>query len=236
MAIAFLPIEIDVQLPDPQIIFDYLEKYQIKTKHTSWRMAPILGRAPSTDWYDSNAYPKIIYNRYNSSITDIPQYANGIDKLMPEIPYMLNQLPFKTLTYALFLEQLEEVTKHNDMQIHDVCDDPSEIAIEHEPRRFNFLLTRHSEKAFFVSESMDAEKIYPIITKEHPCFAFNEQQYLHGADYIGPGKIIIMAGGLLDRKKHKKMIEENLEKFKNHVIRFSDPIIADVKAVGSGIE
>jgi hypothetical protein len=234
MSIAYLPIEIDVRLPDPQIILDYIDAYQLKTKHTTWKIAPILGRVNTENWYEGNAYANVIYNRYNTSIKSKTQYANNIDKLMPEIPYMLSQLPFKQLTFGLLLEQMTEVTKHHDVQAYDIYNDLTEI--EHEPRRFNILMTRHSEKAFYLSESLESENVYPIITKENPCFAFNERHYLHGSDYIGPNKVMIMAGGIIDKKKFKDMIDRNLKKFKDQVIIFPDRSPNSVIRIGSGIE
>jgi hypothetical protein len=145
-------------------------------------------------------------------------------------------LPFKKLTFGLLLEQLTEVTPHHDLQEKDIYSDLTEISSEFEPRRFNVLLTMHSKKAFYVCQTADSEKVYPNITKENPCFAFNEFQCLHGSDYIGPGKVMLMAGGLLDREKHKSMIERNLLKFKDHVITFSNQSNIKINRTGTGIE
>ncbi len=218
------------------MLLNYIEQYQLKIKHTTWKIAPVLGRVSPDLWNDPNTYSNVVYNRYNSLI-DVPmQYANNIDSIMPEIPYMLNQLPFTQLTFGFLLEQLQEVTKHHDVQKYDVYNDLNEISIENEPRRFNILLNRHSEPAFYVSETLDTEKVYPNITKETPCFAFNERQYLHGSDYIGSGKVMLIAGGLIDKEKFKDTISKNLERFKDQTIIFSDTNYQILNPIGSGIE
>lgn len=236
MTIAFLPIDIEVTLPDEGKVHDYINKYQIKTKHSTWKVAPLIGRIKPEDWYkDKKVYIDATYKRMDLTVQEPPQYANNVDQLIPELAAMLQKLPYKLLTFAILLEQVEEVTQHVDAQKKDVITDPTEVSLSLEPRRYNFLLTRHSEQSFYVCEKYNSEKVYPIISKENPCFAFCEKYHLHGADYIGPGKVMILTGGILDREKHKETLARSLEKFKDQAIIFPDPV-DEIEIIGSGIE
>jgi hypothetical protein len=228
MAIAYLPIDIDVQLPDEKTLINYCEEFKITRFETEvdgvryWDIAPVVARIPSEDWYDRNKLKDVIYNRYNPGLG--PQiWANNIDKIMPEVPYMLNQLPFKELTGVSFMLQTEYVPHHLDPHEGDVYIDPSEITIDIEPHRYNIQMTQYGKPAFFVSSSANGEKIYPNITKEQPCFAFCERYHWHGSEYVGPNKIQLSVFGILDREKHKEMIRKNLEKYRDRAIIFPDP-------------
>jgi hypothetical protein len=161
MAIAFAPIDIDVKLPDEKILLEYIEKY--KVVGSTWDIGPVLSRMQDNEWRDMHTALSALYNRYNTG-NDTYRYANGIDSLMPEIPYMLNQLPFKKLTVVVLFKQTAQVNHHYDPHTDDVYEDHSEIEIELEPRRYNILLTKHNTSSFFVSDNTD-KKIHPVLTK-----------------------------------------------------------------------
>jgi hypothetical protein len=148
--------------------------------------------------------------------------VNNIDKEFPEIPYMLAQLPFKELTVVVMLEQKEQVDYHTDGYNNDyIFNDPSELAFELEPKRYNILLTKHDyQECFFIADQPGGKKVYPDITKERPCHVIADRYYAHGANYRGPGKIMIaVIGGILDRDKHLELINKN----KQDAIIFPDP-------------
>jgi hypothetical protein len=69
----------------------------------------------------------------------------------------------------------------------------------------------------------ESDKVFPNLTRERPAFAFCERYHFHGADYIGPGKVLLTVFGILDREKHKQMIAKNLEKYRDEAIIFDDP-------------
>jgi hypothetical protein len=225
MAIAYLPIDIDVRLPDEKVLLDYCYEHRV-TKNPSptstWHIGPVMARMNSSDWYDEAKLYNALLNRYNPNLGEC-QYANNIDKLMPEIPYLLEQLPFKELTMVALFLQIQEVGKHFDPYSEDIYVDPTEVSIDKEPHRYNILLTQHSKPSFYLSDTMDSDKIFPNITKERPAFAFCERYHYHGADYIGPGKVLLTVFGILDREKHKATIEKNLLKYKDEAIIFPDP-------------
>lgn len=227
MTIAYLPIDIDVQLPNEQKLIDFCNETKIPDITDSdvnqikfWDKVPVVGRIDNDqDWYDLDKMRHALFNRYTPGLGNC-RYANGIDQLFPEIPYMLNQLPFKELSMVTMLVQRMTVETHIDSQVYDIITDPSEIAIEMEPRRYNILMTKHHYKSFYVRETQHSEKIYPSITADSPCHAICESHHWHGADYDGPDKIMLCVFGILDRPKHLKMIQENLERHKERAIVF----------------
>lgn len=227
MTIAYVPIDIDVQLPDEQSLIDFCQQTKIPDITDSnvnqikfWDKVPVIGRLEKNkDWYDMDKMRHALFNRYTPGLGEC-KYANDIDKTFPEIPYMLNQLPFKELSMVTMLVQREEVQTHIDSQVYDIITDPTEIAIEMEPRRYNILMTKHHYKSFFVRETQDSEKLYPTFTPQLPCHAICESNHWHGADWDGPDKIMLCVFGILDRPKHLQMIKDNLEKHKDKAIVF----------------
>lgn len=222
MAIAFLPIDIEIALPDEQKLIDFCRATKIQditdtdvNNIEHWDKVPVMGRLSTEQWYNIDDLRHALFNRYTPGLGQC-RYANNIDKLFPEIPFMLDQLPFKELSIVTMLVQKQDVPHHTDNQAYDVIIDPSEISIDVEPRRYNILLTKHHYKSFFVSKDKDSEKMYPSISQERPCHAICEQYHWHGADYAGPDKIMLCVFGILDREKHKQMIETNLNKYKDN--------------------
>lgn len=232
MAIAYAPLDIDVRLPDEKVLIEYCNQYFVNQEsdekdfpdtYNNLYSVPVYARGTTKDWYDPSTAQQGYINRYNH--TGVPgNYANGIDKLMPEIPYILSQLPYKELTVAMFFVQKAFVRPHYDTELDEQYDDLSEILIENEPHRINVLLTNHGTRSFFVSEFSDSQRYFPNITKERPCYAFCERYHYHGADYVAPNKILLTTFGILDREKHRKMINESIQKYPDEIIRFPDPI------------
>jgi len=229
MAIAFLPIDIDVRLPDEKKLLEYCEQHKLPKIKDSvdavsyWDLVPVIGRLSSSQWLDTEYARNVLYNRYNPGLGEC-QYANDIDKVFPEIPYMLEQLPFSELTMVTMMIQKTYVQPHVDPHMGDIVNDPYEISIHNEPHRYNIQLTQHVDNAFFVCETKDSEKIYPKITRERPCFAFCERYHFHGSEYVGENKIQLSVFGIVDRVKHKDMVIRSLIKHRDEVIIFPDPI------------
>jgi hypothetical protein len=228
MTIAFLPIEIDVQLPDEKKLIDFCHAHTIpklipESKNPKfWDIIPVRSRSTEKEWFDTTALKTLMNNRYIPN-SEESRYMFDIDKVFPEIPHMLEQLPFKEFTMVTMLLQTSYVPHHMDPHHDDVIPDLYEISIENEPHRYNIQLTHLNENAFFVSESRNGPKIYPNITKEKPCFAFCERYHWHGSDYIGENKIQLSVFGIVDRLKHKDMIIKNLINNFNEAILFPNP-------------
>lgn len=228
MTIAFLPIDIDVRLPDEDKLLAYCDQYKIPKIKDSvdsveyWDIVPVIARIGNEQWYDTKQLREALYNRYVPNLGKC-QWANDIDKVFPEIPYMLNQLPYSELTMVSMMIQRTYVASHLDPHLGDVIPDPYEISIENEPHRYNIQLTQHNKPAFFLSKEKNGEKVFPNITREQPCFAFCERYHWHGSEYVGENKIQLSVFGIVDRVKHKDMIIKNLLKHYQNSIIFPDP-------------
>ena len=227
MGLAFLPIEIDVQLPDEQKLLEFCEQYKIVISEQDshswwWDVIPVLMRASEDVVYNNpQGLQDLIANRYNAG-QGTPRYLNSIDKVFPEIPYMLNQLPFIEMTAVAIMQQKEPVDYHTDANPFDIDLDPTEVAYDLEPKRYNILLNKHDYKdCFFVSNKNGGPKVYPNIPKERPCHVISDRYYAHGADYKGPNKLMLcVTGAILDRPKHIQMIQDNYNKFKKDAVVF----------------
>ena len=228
MTIAFLPIEIDVQLPNETKLLEFCREFGVPNNSKDgysnwWNVVPVYTRGPTEVWYDFVKSKEMIKYR-NSPGKGPGHWANEINKVFPEIQYMLEQLPFKEMGVVSLLEQQVPVGYHTDNHEWEVNEDPTEVALELEPRRYNILMNKFEYKSFFVAESPGAEKIYPKITKERPCHVICDRYHAHGADYAGPGKIMLgVIGGVLDRPRHLEMIRKNLEKYRDEAVVFDTP-------------
>jgi len=227
MSIAFLPITIDVRLPNEELLLEFCKQYKIRTTakdgHSSWwDFTPVLMRATEEEVYDANKLKDILANRYNAGL-GTPRYLNNIDKLFPEIPYMLEQLPYKELTLVTIMKQMKPVDYHTDTNDFDIHLDPTEVAYELEPKRYNILLNKHEyQDCLFVADQIGGTKIYPRIPKERPCHVIPDRVHAHGADYCGPDKLMLcVIGGILDRELHQTMIQDSLTKYSSEAIIFS---------------
>lgn len=228
MAIAYLPIDIDVQLPDEQNLLDFCYETRITKEKTGsdgmehWWPVPVRGRLRGNEWYDRDKfYQQGICNRLVRGAG--PSYwANDIDKLFPEIPYMFEQLPLEEFNFCVMLIQKEKVNTHQDTQYGDPSVDPRMRRIELEPRRYNILMNKHETPSFYVSETEHSEKIYPRITREQACFSICEEFHWHGADYVVENKVMLCILGVVDEQPHIEMIQRSLKKFRNDAIIFPD--------------
>ena len=222
--IAFLPLALDYKLPDEQKLIDYCKNHHLPTQSTqdggpAWEITPICGNFDPNDWYDPVMNKERWFERYLEKDTPL-QYVNNIDKIFPEIVYMLEQLPYRQLSLACMFNQLIPVTCHTDWFSEDKDTDTEEISIENEPRRFNINLTKHGTTSFYVADSEFGERHYCNITKESPGYALCERYNWHGAEYIGENKILIVTSGLIDREKRDRLINKSLELYRKDLIMF----------------
>lgn len=222
--IAFLPLDLDYQLPDEDAIIHYCKNNHIPQEDTvsyapAWEITPICGRFDPQEWWDP-AVNKIRWTeRYVPDLGPL-QYVNNIDKKFPELIYMLDQLPYRELSVATIFRQKIDVTCHIDWFDTDKDNDLAEMSIENEPRRFNINLSKHDYKSFFVSDSEHGKKHYCNITKEVPGYAITEKYNWHGADYVGEDKLILVTAGLIDRCHRDELVERSIAKFSDSLIKF----------------
>lgn len=227
MAIAYLPIDIDVQLPNEQNLLDFCYETRITKEKTGsdgmqhWWPVPVRGRLRGDEWYDREKFYQGICNRLVKDAG--PSYwANDIDKKFPEIPYMFEQLPLAEFNFCVMLIQKEQVNTHQDTQYADAPVDSSMRRLDLEPRRYNVLMNKHDVSSFYVRETEHSEKVYPNITKKNACFSICEEYHWHGADFVTENKIMLCLLGVVDEQKHKLIIKRSLDKFADQAIIFPD--------------
>lgn len=229
MTIACLPIEIDVSLPDEQLILDYVAQHQFPSmlhlaspRFDPWVVSPILGRMSSSDWQDPIKIRELIYNRQNPNYGSKLEWANGFDTLFPGVVDMINQIPILN-PIVIFMQQTALSTAHEDKHGGDVMTAPNLWTLNTEPRRYNIQMTNFDYKSFFVSKTRDSEPIaYNHISKKLPAYVFCEQHYFHGAEYCGPNKVSLCFLGTPDWPRHNELIRKNLQKHRDKAIIFED--------------
>lgn len=227
--LAYLPIDIDARIPDEKKLLEFCDQFHVPHSPTAWHQeTPVIFRGPHEDLYstlpNTGMRGPLMEARYFSAGYAPATYVNDIDKVFPEIPYMLNQLPFKEITIAMLARQLKYIQYHNDdysvrkngVKCSNLVEDQNQMLDIYEPRRYNILLTKHHYKdCFFVSTEIEGEKIYPAQSPSAPCHAINLKHYYHGADFRGPDKVVLLIDGILDLEKHKKMIDSNMAKYQH---------------------
>jgi len=230
MAIAFAPLNIDVKLPDINTVEAFFDEHRNKaldddpnlTDPNEFLSVPIYLRASEEECTDNDILHYHFNNRWNT-LQKSGNYLYNVDKIIPEIPHIIDQLPYKELTVVLLTLQQGYIPPRYDTEPEDVYHDKSEISIKNEPHRINVLLSNHDDHNFFVSEYEYSEKIYPDIPASRPCYAFTERYYWHGEKYTKPKRYYLKICGILDRDRHKAMIAESVEKWPEEIITFPDP-------------
>jgi len=211
--IVYTPIDIKCKVPDQKILVEYVkENYLNKNALLNALLCPIVFRKKVNDWRDAS---EIFIEDDFLDLTDKDPiyYRPGIKELMPELIEILESLPFKQIIGGGLYLQTGIVDAHHDMTI--------DFTYPKSPERYNVLLTDHYDRnSFFIAKTQDSPKDYPIILKDYPIYAFNDQQAFHGADPVVEDRVILICSGLLDHQKHEELIERSVEKFKDYVIRY----------------
>jgi hypothetical protein len=133
------------------------------------------------------------------------------EKQFPTLVNAIKQLPFKHL-YTVVLgvaNNARESTAHRDT--HNQFN-PFELD------RVNIQVNAFGVNGYFLQDG--DKKYYPRVSKEYPCYVFNNKDVLHGADPVEhpTSRMLIVTGGILDKEKYQALLDTSLEKFKEAVI------------------
>lgn len=128
----------------------------------------------------------------------------------------VEQFPFvyKTAVF-LMLAGSKGSPVHRDPMLHSF--DPS-IKNTVVPDRVNIQLTHFEDAKFYICDDEQGNnKTYIRVTKEFPCFMFDNQNYHHGADVPlkDEKRMQVLVFGLLDNEKHTELVKRSAEKFNN---------------------
>lgn len=148
-------------------------------------------------------------------------WCNRFLKVIPNFKDILhNHLPYTDITYVNFLEQKIPCQLHQ-----DVGSRPDK---EDEPGAYKAFMVYDAPLMYFqegnTKDNLKTEKIYI----NHPnkltkWFAINNYDAYHAADLPKEGqrKIIMTILGTLDKEKHKQILEQSIEKYKDYLITSS---------------
>lgn len=236
MGIAFLPIDLDYKLPDETDFLNYLDsipelviKNDKVSKVSYWKKYLVCSTLSPEEFNDLESIMQFM--KVKSVYTGKPLHIyNQIDKKYPDLIPAIKSLPLKEISLAFFLRQVTEVELHQDIEEDEVYDadiikpnDSNGIWLE--PKRYNILMTKHNYKSFYFSpDCTGSTKCYPQITRDSPAFALSNNQFWHGANYVGPDKVQLLIIGAIDVQKHQAFIKQQYNKYKNsgRIIEFKN--------------
>jgi len=207
--IAYTPVDIDVKISRTVDFADYVRATHMTNLQQTYGytslLSPLISRNPVTDWRDANQV-------FGDHTGNTLYYAPNVQELFPELIELIHRLPYKELFGAVLNLHTNDLPPHRDEIVN------TNIL---GPERYNALLTPHyGQQSFFVCKETDSERIYPTILEDYPVYAFNNNTVYHGADVILDNRVILVCGGILDVDRHKELIDQSLEKFKDYVIQF----------------
>ena len=100
---------------------------------------------------------------------------------------------------------------------------PTEIRVmidDKNPRETFWLACHKKYKPNEEAKIPDNERYYVHLPAESNTFAWNNEDYLHAADYIeGHRKILVVIKGWIDVDRFEELMDRSIERFPNYVIR-----------------
>lgn len=228
--IPYTPIDIQVTVPDEEELYNYcLSNSFSKSPNLEEGIICIVGSKEELgDWRTTlNAYNGLISDKGNellakeqdTRVYNIVTSSNNLGSFyfeptfkrqFPELVEACLKLPFKNLVGVFLL-----LAGHRGSAIHKdpkpVLDDDSISTV---PNRYNISLNCFENPKFFITDGN--EKIYMKVTREYPCFAFDNENYLHGADPSDKESIRrmqLLIYGVLDEEKHKELLHRSIAKW-----------------------
>jgi len=194
MTIAYLPLNI------PKFDLEYIiNRYEFHPHNKwpeAWNCLPVCGK---TDKWDADSFYEAYVNRYE---------PDEVKWNVPELKEILKYYPGE-VTHAQVLNQKNTIVAHKDTPI---------IKKQVEPNGFKILLNNTLEKSFYVK--VNGKRHFIRLPETTNCFTINEHEVLHGAIMPKYDKYIVSCFGIIDETKHKKLIEESLEKYEDYGIYF----------------
>lgn len=232
--ISYTPIDLPIQLPDEDELYDYCVSNTLsKTPNLDNGIICIVGcKEDLGDWraiidcYEGRIYDDETAHMWAEHYDKLFNATNSVDnvgqlyfepKFKNKFPTLVDaclKLPFKFITgIHLLLAGNKGTHLHKDPP--PMQDDPlQKTSIV--PNRYNISLNCFDEPRFFVQRPDGTDKTYMKVTREYPCFAFNNEDYLHGADIPGQPnerRMQLLIYGILDNDKHQEVLSRSVEKF-----------------------
>jgi hypothetical protein len=243
--LVYTPIDIDLKLPPTEEMIDYCFFRHTGNPYNSVEglAFPICLRNHNNNW-------NICYSHKTQRLTSIDKNLNAdyehyesahmsshfltdkgeeelyfepeFSKRFPQIENSIRKMPFKFINVAY----MTLVGTHPSYTHKDPYDWP-ELGINQDvPNRYNILLNCHDTPVFYFTKDKDAtEKKYLNLNPEFPIYAFDNENFWHGADEpsnLTKNRMQIIIVGVLDKDKHLQLVEQSKNKFKEQVVYWND--------------
>lgn len=218
MTILFTPLDIPVELPNVQDLYNWaiensFRQNNYKQFELGWfTHSPVACCIQPNDWRDVSELYRVEDHLKNQYLGTGTVFHPEFEKLFPTIVEAIKAMPFKELTGASVKIQYGPTFAHKD-DIHTIEDDGL-----CEPKRITMLLTEIEHSTLWLETD---QRYYPKIPPSYPVYAFNNHDCFHGSDFKeGRIRMILDTAGMLDASKHRQLLNRSIEKFKDYVVKF----------------
>lgn len=136
---------------------------------------------------------ELIQSNYKNLIQEFPDFYQEIFDL----------LPFKKIWLVKFLQNNREILPHRDTDWNFNL-----------PTSFRSMIyDENKNPSFYLTDLEHSSKKFVDLPKHVNTFAYNNGNFLHGAEYHGKSKILMVVRGYLDFEKYKNLLEKSISKF-----------------------
>lgn len=227
--LAYVPLDI------PRIDLDFNELHRLVQEHGKthqpypdlWHAFAVCGRMKDFDdpWDCDDCWNKR-YDR-DQTVRFNPHIPPHMVVMFKE---MLNALPYEQYTFAQILSQKKHIPPHQD-GLYDVKK-PVRSAVyegaidfnnEPEPAGLKVMLSHRNAKSFYVMRSPGSSREFIRLPDSTSSFAINERRFWHGARYLGEPKYILSTFGIIDKNRHRDLIDRSVELYKDYAIHIDVP-------------
>jgi hypothetical protein len=136
-------------------------------------------------------------------------------KTFPAVIDAVERLPFTSIKYVYLFEQIIDVKPHHD----NVGKNPYEHL---EPASYRITLLMEDQETFYICDDFQCTTFtHPRYPTDTNTWAFSNNSVPHGSVLPRGGKrkiLLIIGGGVLDEAKHKALIADSYQKYKDYVI------------------
>ena len=214
MKLIYTPIDIEYTHPNEDDIIAWFEENKMTdttySEYVNGRhvWATVATRGAPKDWSQFTSFSEHwgAKREYieGAELVWRPRFAEKF----PELVKLILSQPFKQIGGVAMIKQIGPVAMHNDTY---------DIYQPTEPRRYLTYLTDPTHNSFHLSDGVN--KYIPSIDINYRCFAFNNTDLQHGADWPTTGtKILLTTAGVIDEEQHSRLIDRSVEKFKDKVL------------------
>ncbi len=213
MTLLYTPVDIEFEMPSEEAIQAWFDEFKmtdttyselVNGRHV-W--CTVATRGQPRDWYHFDCFREHWgNNRYYIEGAELV-FHPVFEERFPGLVSLIKQQPFKQIGGVAIIQQIGTVPDHNDTE---------DFYHPTEPRRYLTYLTDPSYNTFYILDG--EEKRFPQIDNKYRCFAFNNSNVQHGADWHGRPKLLLTTAGVIDNEKHEALIKRSVEKFKDKVM------------------